>query len=67
MVTNVTKDAKPGAWIVVNNQKDKINPSDRGRKSIKNGNVYLKDGQEFEVELYNPLTDCVLCDLKLNG
>lgn len=58
---------KPSAWIVTNNQKDKSKPSDRGRKSIKNGKVYLKDGQEFEIELHNPLQNCVLCDIKLNG
>lgn len=58
---------KPDAWIVVNNQQDKSKPSDRGRKSIKNGKVYLDDGQEFELELHNPLQECVLCDVKLNG
>lgn len=58
---------QPSAWIVVNNQKDKSKPSDRGRKSIKNGKVYLDDGEEFEIELYNPLQECVLCDIKLNG
>lgn len=57
----------PSAWIVTNNQKNKSLPSDRGRKSIKNGKVYLKNGQDFEIELYNPLQNCVLCDIKLNG
>lgn len=50
---------KPGAWVV--------STSDRGRKSIKNGKVYLKHGEEFEIEIFNPLTDCVLADIKLNG
>jgi len=69
MVTKTPKSAasKPSAWIVVNNQKDKSKPSDRGRKSIKNGKVYLDDGQEFEIELHNPSQECVLCDIKLNG
>lgn len=49
---------KPSAWVV---------SSDKGRKSIKNGKVYLSDKFEFEIELYNPLTDCVLADIKLNG
>ncbi len=49
---------KPDAWVV--------SPSDRGRKSIKNGKVYLKHGEEFEIEIFNPLTDCVLADIKLN-
>lgn len=49
---------KPSAWIV---------SSEKGRKSIKNGKVYLKDKEEFQIELFNPLTDCVLADIKLNG
>jgi len=49
---------KPSAWVVSN---------DKGRKSIKNGKVYLKDKEEFQIELFNPLTDCVLADIKLNG
>ena len=54
-----TINAKPGAWIV--------SPKDRGRKQIKSGKVFLKDGDEFEVELFNPLTVSVLADIKLNG
>lgn len=49
---------KPSTWVV---------SSEKGRKSIKNGKVYLKDKEEFQIELYNPLTDCVLADIKLNG
>jgi hypothetical protein len=58
----------PGAWVV--------SPKDRGRKSIKldkqsssttKGKVYLTDGEEFQIELYNPTTQCVLADIKLNG
>lgn len=49
----------PAAWIT--------SSTDRGRKSIKNGKVYLNDGSEFLIELHNPLTSCVLCDIKLNG
>ena len=49
----------PGAWIV--------NPSDKGRKSIKNGKVYLNDKDEFQIELFNPLKVIVLADIKLNG
>lgn len=51
---------KPHAWVV--------NPSDKGRKAIKNNSkVYLQDGQNFEIELYNPLTESVLADIKVNG
>ena len=51
--------SKPNAWIV--------NSTDKGRKSIKNGKVYLKDSEEFQIELFNPLQECVLGDIKLNG
>ena len=49
----------PGAWIV--------NPKDRGRKSIKNGKVYLDDNTEFLIEIHNPLKECILSDIRLNG
>lgn len=53
-------DQKPNAWVV--------NPKDRGRKSIKKDNkIYLKDGQNFELELFNPLTESVLAEIKVNG
>lgn len=53
-------DQKPSAWIV--------NPKDRGRKSIKTGNkIYLEDGKSFEIELFNPLTEAVLSEIKVNG
>lgn len=55
----VQKLSKPGAWIV--------STKDCGRKSIKKGKVYLEDNSEFEIELFNPLKDCVLADIKLNG
>lgn len=51
--------SNPGAWIT--------NSTDKGRKSIKNGKVYLKDSEEFQIELFNPLTECVLAEIKLNG
>jgi hypothetical protein len=54
-----SSNSKPNAWIV--------SPNDRGRKSIKNGKVFLTDGDEFEIELFNPLTVSVLADIKLNG
>jgi hypothetical protein len=54
-----SSNSKPNAWIV--------SPNDRGRKSIKNGKVFLNNGDEFEIELFNPLTVSVLADIKLNG
>lgn len=69
MAKTSRKEAKsPSAWVVA--------PKDRGRKSVKfdtksdhatKGSVYLNDGEEFQIELHNPLTECVLADIKLNG
>lgn len=57
---NVKKEKmSPSAWIV--------DAKDRGRKSVKNGKVYLSDKSEFEIELYNPLQVCILVEIKLNG
>jgi hypothetical protein len=57
-VSNI--DTQPNAWIV--------NSQDRGRKSVKSGNkIYLQDDQEFQIELYNPLTESVLSDIRVNG
>lgn len=54
------KITRPCAWIVSTN--------DKGRKSIKSNNrVYLNDKEPFEIELYNPLTESVLADIKVNG
>ena len=52
-------ERKPNAWIV--------SSKDRGRKSIKGDKVFLKDGEVFEIELFNPLKNSVLVDIKLNG
>jgi hypothetical protein len=50
----------PYAWIV--------NSTDQGRKSIKKGNlVYLQDNTEFKIELFNPLKENVLADIKINS
>jgi hypothetical protein len=59
MAKTIASNSKPGAWIV--------SSTDRGRKSIKGGKVFLNDGDEFEIELFNPLTVSVLADIKLNG
>jgi len=54
-----TFNQNPSAWVV--------SSIDKGRKSIKSGKVYLKDKEEFEIELFNPLQVSVLADIKLNG
>ena len=59
MAKQVKTTTTPSAWVV--------NSKDRGRKSIKKGKVYLQDKEEFIIELFNPLQDCVLADIKLNG
>lgn len=48
---------KPCAYITKNKQ----------RVKQFNQNVYLKDGSEFEVELYNPSRKTVLSKIKING
>jgi hypothetical protein len=45
MAKTIASNSKPNAWIV--------NSTDKGRKSIKNGKVYLKDSEEFQIELFN--------------
>lgn len=59
MAKQIASNSKPGAWIV--------SPQDKGRKQIKSGKVFLKDKEEFEIELFNPLAVSVLADIKLNG
>ena len=50
----------PSAWIV--------SPNDRGRKKIYlDSKVYLDNGSEFQIEMFNPLTSSVLAELKING
>ena len=41
----------------------------KGRQRIKQfgQNVYLKNGSEFEIELYNPSRQTVLSKIKING
>jgi len=51
---------KPEAWVAVSNNRQKI----YGEKS---GLVYLDNGQEFEIELYNPTTVSYLAKIYLNG
>jgi len=50
-------DDKPCAYITKNKQRIK----QFGQ------NVYLKDGSEFEIELYNPTTEKIKATIELNG
>lgn len=55
-----TNNGNPSAWIV--------NGDDKGRKKIyANNKVYLEDNQEFQIELFNPLTETVLAKINING
>lgn len=57
--TTSSTELKPNAWI--------CNPKDKGRKPIKSATTYLNDGDEFLIELFNPLNLSVLADIKVNG
>jgi len=39
----------------------------KNRRRSYNGNYYLKDGEEFELELFNPSIDVFTCEIHLNG
>lgn len=58
-VNNFRNTSLPGAWIV--------STTDKGRKPIKRDKVFLKNGEEFEIELFNPLRETVMAEIKLNG
>ena len=61
----INETSMPGAWIVTSNPES--TSSNKGRKSTKNGKVYLDDNQEFIIELFNPLREPVLSDIRMNG
>lgn len=50
-------EEKPTANITVN----------KGRRKIKDKSIYLNNGQEFEIELFNPTSDTVLCKIWINN
>lgn len=52
-----TKEAHPCAFITKNRQ----------RLKQFGQNVYLKNGEEFEIELFNPLKSTILSKIKING
>ena len=60
MLTNyqkVLKEMEPTAYITKNKQRVK-----------QNGDIiYLKNGDEFELELYNPTTEVILATILING
>lgn len=53
----------PQAWVAIKRNRQKIYD---GKGSIPS-KIYLKDGQEFEIELYNPTPSRYLVKFKING
>ena len=51
-----TQQAKPTAYVTVGRQRLKQN----------NDTVYLNDGNEFEVEMFNPTTKPILAKLNIS-
>jgi len=39
----------------------------RNRRKLNGGNYYLKDGTEFELEIFNPTQDQIGCEISLDG
>ena len=58
MTHYTTQCATPEAWITRNQNR---------LKQYAEKTVYLNDGDEFEIELYNPTTKSVLAKISLNG
>lgn len=58
MNQNTNNNSEPKAWIATSGSRKKI-------KDDKN--VYLKDQEQFEIELFNPTTSKVLAKINLNG
>ena len=58
-INEVMQKKLPDAWVV--------STKDKGRKSIKDGNVYLSNNEEFMVEIFNPLVHEILCFVKINN
>lgn len=55
----------PGVWICTNDPS--LNYKNHGRKSANHNKIYLKDGEEFEIELFNPMRENVLAIISIDG
>ena len=54
------KTSEPSAYIA--------NSSDKGRKKIyPNNKIYMDNGKEFQIELFNPTNQPVLAKINING
>ena len=56
-----TEVESPQAWIAIKRNRQKIYNT-KGKTQ-----VYLKDGQEFQIELFNPTQNKYLVKIKING
>lgn len=56
-----TEVESPQAWVAIKRNRQKIYNT-RGKTQ-----VYLKDGQEFQIELFNPTQTRYLAKIKING
>lgn len=61
----VPRQTLPGAWICTNDPS--LDYPNHGRKSAQHSKIYLKDGEEFEIELFNPMQENVLAVISLDG
>lgn len=59
LCSNITQQ-NPEAWVAISNNRQKIYGSDDDL-------VYLEDGQEFQIELFNPTQISYLAKIYLNG
>lgn len=53
----------PQAWVAIKRNRQKIYDG----KGSTPSQIFLKDGQEFEIELYNPTSSRYLVKFKING
>lgn len=58
MKKQTTAEQRPEAWIAVSSSRQKI---------YGDNEVYLEDGQEFQIELYNPTQSKFLAKIYING
>jgi len=59
---SVVSSTHPQAWIAVSNNRQKIYDVNQGPDI-----VYLEDGQEFQIELYNPTQMSYVAKIYING
>jgi hypothetical protein len=61
-ITNGISIDKPQAWIAVSSNRQKVYDVSTGAEK-----VYLEDGQEFQIELYNPTQISYVAKIYING